>query len=81
MLKLHDAIKILEIVIKRYAINDPNLFTKLLLELASLNYESYNFTRALDYYAKLLRIYEKLNWKVDICFVLSEMSVIFAIFS
>lgn len=81
MLKLQEAIKILEFVIKRYAINEPELFTKLLLELASLNYECYNFTRSLDYYSKLLRLYEKLNWKVDICFVLSEMAVIFAIFS
>lgn len=74
------AIERLEYLLKNFIINDQDTITKLTLELAQLNMIAHRFNKALDIYERLLKEYERLNWKADIAYTLCNIGLIHALY-
>ncbi|KAM3142616.1 hypothetical protein pb186bvf_005275 [Paramecium bursaria] len=74
------AIERLEYLLKNFIINDQDTITKLTQELAQLFMMAHKFNKALDIYERLLKEYERLNWKADIAYTLCNIGLIYALY-
>lgn len=64
-----------------FKISDPQIFGCLMLEFGALNMGMLRFCKALDIYNKALMHFEKLNWITEMSVALSQIGLIYALFS